>query len=129
MTQVYHVYLFLFFTDFFNHTFIRKTQHQESSASPPPPLPAVRHPSPPKTVSVVASPPSSPAAGGNNNNNNNNSTTSPEEADDFVLVPTPSQLGKSRRAGVVNHTVTVGDASAQPIPVPSQRGAFLKVSL
>ena len=120
------------FADFFNHKFIRQTQQQPAASPPPLPVPnaAVRLSSPPKTVPVASTP--SPAAEGTDataQNNNTPDRTSPEEADDFVLVPSPSQLHRSRRAGAGNRNNVGDDSSAEPIPVPSQRGAFLKVSL
>ena len=118
------------FDDFFNHSFIRK--NQQSPVSPPlPVLASVRLSTPPRMMPVASSP--TTAANTNTTANvtanltgQNNNATTPEEADDFVLVPSPSQLrSRAGSSGATNHNE--GDASAQPIPVPSQRGAFLKV--
>lgn len=118
-------------TDFFNHTFIRKPQQPPASTAPQPlpvPTTTVREPSPPKTEPAVVSPATATLTPPPTEQHNNNAPTPPEEADDFVLVPSPTQL-KSRRTGatIYGGSGVAGDASAQPIPVPSQRSAFLKV--
>lgn len=105
------------FDDFFNHPFIRKSHPPPTT--PPLPVPNLaRQSSLPKTppVSVPARPVPQPTTTQNNN------APTPEEADDFVLVPSPSQL----RHVVGGANQNEGD-NTQPLPVPSQRDAFLKV--
>ena len=112
------------FDDFFNHPFIRRPELQAS----PPPLPsASRLSTPPKSCSAavpIAAPagltPPPPLM------LNNNAPTPPEEADDFVLVPSPTQL--TSRVTAANQNQVVVQGTSQPIPVPSQRSAFIKVS-
>lgn len=112
------------FDDFFNHPFIRKCQ--PPTASPPLPVPNfARLSTPPKTPPVTV--PIRPVMTNVPANQNNNATT-PEEADDFVLVPSPSQLrGGSRGAAIGGVNENEGDT--QPLPVPSQRDAFIKVCI
>jgi hypothetical protein len=111
------------FDDFFNHSFIRKSQTPPTT--PPLPVPNLaRLSTPPKTppVTVPARPvPTAPAS-------QNNNATTPEEADDFVLVPSPSQLRSESRGAVVGG-INQNEGDTQPLPVPSQRDAFIKVSL
>lgn len=108
------------FDDFFNHSFIRKSH--PASTTPPLPVPSlVRLSTPPKSPPVTV--PSKPAS--TNSGTQNNNATTPEEADDFVLVPSPSQLPGSR--GLVVGGVNQNEGDTQPLPVPSQRDAFLKV--
>lgn len=120
------------FDEFFNHPFIRRP-HPDATRTPsgssarqptPPKSPPAATKAPPvaSTVSrpVLSTVPSRPIA------------THLEEADDFVLVPSPNQP-PARTGSRTN--VAAGQRSdedpeivtSQPIPVPSQRGAFLKV--
>lgn len=110
------------FDEFFNHAFIRRPQHPDART------PFARQPTPPKSppaaaraapvASTVPRPvlstvPSRPAA------------AHLEEADDFVLVPSPNQTtpaAPGRRPEEDGEIV-----ASQPIPVPSQRDAYLKV--
>ncbi|XP_046464386.1 serine/threonine-protein kinase unc-51-like [Daphnia pulex] len=109
------------FDDFFNHSFIRKSQTPPTT--PPLPVPNLaRLSTPPKTppVTVPARPvPTAPAS-------QNNNATTPEEADDFVLVPSPSQLRSESRGAVVGG-INQNEGDTQPLPVPSQRDAFIKM--
>lgn len=104
------------FDDFFNHQFIRKSH-------PPPSTP----PLPVPTLARLSTPPKSPPRPVPSSNavTHHNNAPTPEEADDFVLVPSPSQLPGSREAAVGGDHQNDGDT--QPLPVPSQRDAYLKV--
>lgn len=123
------------FDDFFNHQFIRK--NQQSAVSPPlPVLASVRLSTPPRTMPAASSPTTAvnttaavAVANVANKAAQNNNAPTPEEADDFVLVPSPSQLRSRTNSSGATTNHNEGDASAQPIPVPSQRGAFLKVCM
>ena len=111
------------FDDFFNHSFIRKSQTQPTT--PPLPVPNLaRLSTPPKTppVTVPTRPVTTTPASQNNN------ATTPEEADDFVLVPSPSQLRGGSR-GVAVDGINQNEGDTQPLPVPSQRDAFIKVCI
>lgn len=112
------------FDDFFNHSFIRKSQTQPTT--PPLPVPNLaRLSTPPKTppVTVPARPVTTTPASQNNN------ATTPEEADDFVLVPSPSQLRGGGSRGVAVDGINQNEGDTQPLPVPSQRDAFIKVCI
>ena len=110
------------FDDFFNHPFIRKSH--PPPATPPLPVPSLVRLSTPPRSSPPVTVPSRPATSTPTTQNNNAPT--PEEADDFVLVPSPSQLRGSR--DIVAGGINQNEGDTQPLPVPSQRDAFLKVS-
>ena len=115
------------FDDFFNHIFIRKTVSTVPTSSATTAAAAVpTRRSPPLPV---PSPVTKTAPVQVQQQQNNNAPT-PEEADDFVLVPSPSQQRTLTAGFNGNEAVTEvggGVQSSQPIPVPSQRSAFLKV--
>lgn len=107
------------FDDFFNHPFIRKSHPPPTT--PPLPVPNLaRLSTPPKSPPVTV--PSRPIT--TNPGTQNNNAPTPEEADDFVLVPSPSQL---RTGADVVGRINQNEGDTQPLPVPSQRDAFLKV--
>ncbi|EFX82024.1 hypothetical protein DAPPUDRAFT_101872 [Daphnia pulex] len=85
------------FDDFFNHSFIRKSQTPPTT--PPLPVP---------NLARLSTPPKTPPA------------------DDFVLVPSPSQLRSESRGAVVGG-INQNEGDTQPLPVPSQRDAFIKM--
>jgi hypothetical protein len=115
------------FDDFFNHIFIRKTVSTvptSSATTAAAAVPTRRSPPLPVPTPVTKTAPVQVQQQQNNN------APTPEEADDFVLVPSPSQQRTLTAGFNGNEAVTEvggGVQSSQPIPVPSQRSAFLKV--
>ena len=107
------------FDDFFNHAFIRKLPAPQNSPplATPAAASAVRPSTSPAKSAAIAVPVTRPVVAQNNN------APIVEEADDFVLVPRPSLQRTASAAANGNEPIS----STQPIPVPSQRGAFLKV--
>lgn len=133
------------FDEFFNHAFIRQSNPVARTPSGSYVPLAGRQSTPPKSPPAAAKAPPTPptpprpvltAV-----------TTRPiathlEEADDFVLVPSPNQhpVRTGSRTSIAAAAAALNAAvgghrseedpeicSSKPIPVPSQRGAFLKV--